>query len=109
LGALANFGLLLVVFTRRYGGLGGMGVGSQILRVAIASAVMGAACRGLSQLLDQRFPGTGVARDAIVTLPPVAVGVALYFALSWVLRVEETHQGLRMLLRFASRLGLRRA
>ena len=109
LGALANFGLLLVVFTRRYGGLGGMGVGSQILRVAIASAVMGAACRGLSQLLDQRFPGTGVARDAIVTLPPVAVGVALYFALSWVLRVEETHQGLRMLRRFASRLGLRRA
>lgn len=107
-GALANFGLLLVLFVRRYGGLGGMGVGSQVLRVTIASAAMGVACRALSHALDHAFPGTGVARDALVTLPPVAAGVALYLALAWVLRVQETQQGLRMLQRFASRAGLRR-
>jgi putative peptidoglycan lipid II flippase len=108
IGALANFALLLVVFGRRYGGLGGFGVGGQIARVAIASAVMGAACNGLSRVLGHYFPGTGLVRDAVVTLPPVAAGVALYLALSAVLRVEETRQGLRMVGRFAGRLGLRR-
>jgi len=100
--------VLLVLFVRRYGGFGGFGVGAQILRVALASAAMGLACRALSHWLDGFFPGSGVLRDLVVTLPPVAAGVALYFGLSWLLRVEETQQGLRMLKRFTARLGPRR-
>jgi len=33
----------------------------------------------------------------------------ILFGLSWLLRVEETQQGLRMLKRFTARLGPRRA
>ncbi len=108
IGALANFGLLFVVFARRYGGLRGLGLGSQIVRVAIASAAMGVACRLMSHALDARLgAGAGFMREILVTLPPVALGVVLYLGLAWLLRVEETHQGLRMLRRFGARVGIR--
>jgi putative peptidoglycan lipid II flippase len=48
IGALANFGLLLTVFGRRHGGLRGLGLGGQLLRVLAASVVMGLACRFLA-------------------------------------------------------------
>src|SRR5262249_2824309 len=86
IGALANFALLLIVFARRYGGLRGLGLEGQIARVALASAGMGFACRVLSQQLATRVSSTGWLRDVVVTLPPVAAGVALYLGLSWLLR-----------------------
>ena len=103
IGALANFGLLLALFTRRYGGLGGLGLGWQIARVAVAAAGMGVVCRLLAGVLGARFGHTGWAQDIAVTLPPVLLGVPLYFTLTWLLRVEETRQAMHLVTRAARR------
>jgi hypothetical protein len=49
-----------------------------------------------------------VQHDLVVTLPPVVLGVALYFALAWLLRIEETRQAARLLSRLGRRLAGRR-
>jgi putative peptidoglycan lipid II flippase len=106
IGALANFSLLLVVFARRYGGLGGLGLGGQIVRVLVASIAMGAACRILAHWLEAHVGVTGWVRDLTVTLLPVAFGIALYFALASLLRVQETRQAARLVARIGGRLGI---
>ena len=108
IGALANFALLYVVFVRRHGSLGGFGIASQVVRVVIASVAMAAVCRWTSQRLGEWAGAGGIARDLLVTLPPVVLGVALYFALAWLMRVGETRQGLRLAARLGRRLGRRR-
>jgi putative peptidoglycan lipid II flippase len=108
IGALANFAVLLGVFSRRYGGLGGFGILGQLLRVLLASVTMGVVCRAVAQVLEARFGQSGWVRDAVVTLPPVMLGAALYFALGWLLRVPETRQAARMLERMVRRMLPRR-
>jgi putative peptidoglycan lipid II flippase len=108
LGALANFTLLFTVFARRHGGLGGFGIGGQVLRVLVASVAMAAVCRWTSSRLDASLGGGGIERDLLVTLPPVALGVALYFALAWMLRIGETRQAARLATRLARRVTSRR-
>jgi putative peptidoglycan lipid II flippase len=112
IGALANFALLVAVFARRYGGLGGFGIVGQVLRVVVASAAMAVACRWTSGRLGEWLGAwvgeSGLQHDLVVTLPPVALGVALYFALAWLLRIEETRQAARLVSRFGRRLSGRR-
>ncbi len=93
-------------FTRQYGGLREHGLVSQILRVTAASAVMGVACRVLSQVLRAHFQGGGWTLRLVETLPPIALGAALYFGLCYALRVEETRQAARLVTRPLRRLGL---
>jgi len=97
LGALANFTFLLVVFARRYGGLSGHGIAGQIGRVLVASAAMGLLCRfawrGLVAIWPDGIPGHAF----VVTLVPVGLGVAAYFAFAALMRVEEVTQGRRLL------------
>ena len=97
LGALANFTFLLVVFTRRFGGVGGHGVIGQIARVGAASAAMGVLCRVAWRGLITLWPDGAPGRALLVTLLPVALGVASYFAFAALLRVEEVAQGRRLL------------
>jgi putative peptidoglycan lipid II flippase len=106
--ALVNFGYLYFRFTRQYGGLREHGIVSQILRVTAASAVMGLVCRGLSHVLQAHVHGAGTMLRLVETLPPIAVGVLLYFGLCYAMRVEETRQATRLLLRPLRRLGLSR-
>jgi putative peptidoglycan lipid II flippase len=108
LGALANFGLLLVLFTRRYGGLGGYGLGWQLLRVALASVLMGIVCRLAARALAARFGSSGWGPDLAVTLPPVVLGIPLYFVLAHLLRLDETGHALRLVQRTGRRLRLLR-
>jgi putative peptidoglycan lipid II flippase len=108
IGALVNFGFLFVTFARRYGGLGEHGIGWQITRVLAASVVMGIACRFASRLLDRQFGHEGWVADVSVTVPPVVLGVMLYFGLAYVLRVEETRQAARMFARLGRRFLPRR-
>jgi putative peptidoglycan lipid II flippase len=104
IGALVNFGALLVGFTRRYGGLHGFGLGTQIVRVAAASAGMGLVCRYVGTALGTRIGHATWVQDIAVTLPPILLGMPLYFGLAWLLRVEET----RLVIRLVSRLLGRR-
>jgi putative peptidoglycan lipid II flippase len=99
LGALANFTLLLVVFTQRYGGLRGHGITGQVARVLIESVAMGFLCRfawrGLAGLWPNGAPGGAL----VVTLVPVALGVGAYFLFAALLHIEEVGQGGRILQR----------
>lgn len=104
LGALVNYAVLLAVFSRRYGGLGGFGIGSQLARVVVASIAMGFACRVVSQQIAARQGGSGWTQELAVTLPPVFLGIGLYFGLARILRIGETRAGARLLARFTRRL-----
>jgi putative peptidoglycan lipid II flippase len=108
IGALVNFGFLLGAFTRRYGGLGARDLVSQIARVLLASIAMGWACRVLARWLLQRVGHEGWVADVAVTLPPVVLGVGLYFGLARLLRLEESRQAARLLTRLGRRLGIGR-
>lgn len=108
IGALANFAVLYVVFARRHGGLGGFGIAGQIVRVLVASVVMAAACDFTSARLGAWWSGSGIGHDLVATLPPVVLGVGLYFALAWMLRIEETRQAARIVARLGRRFGGRR-
>jgi putative peptidoglycan lipid II flippase len=60
LAALLNAGLLLVLLRRRLGGLPLRHLSSVLVRVAIASAVMGVAAWGLDRELHLWMPGTAL-------------------------------------------------
>ena len=112
IGALVNFGFLYLLFVRRYGSLREHGIAWQIARVAVASFVMGIVCRWVSQLLQQHYASAaggppslqGWGPHLVVTLPPIVLGVLLYFGLGYLLRVEETRQAARLLSRPLRRL-----
>ncbi len=103
LGALANFTFLLVVFSRRYGGLAGHGIAGQVARVFIASAAMGLLCRFAWRALVALWPDGAPGGALVVTLVPVGLGVAVYFAFAALLRVEEVAQGRRLVNRILRR------
>ncbi|MFQ5600037.1 MAG: murein biosynthesis integral membrane protein MurJ [Candidatus Krumholzibacteriia bacterium] len=103
IGALVNAGVLYTSFVRRYGSLGERQLLSQIARVLLASAVMGAICRLTTKILERHFGTDGVTSDLLVALPPILLGVAMYFILASVLRVQETRQALRLASRFLRR------
>jgi putative peptidoglycan lipid II flippase len=106
IGALVNFGLLFTSFERRYGGLGSGDLLRQISRVLLASVVMGFACRATSGWLQGAVGHQGWIADLIVTVPPIGLGVILYFGLARLLRIEESRQAERMLRRIGRRFGL---
>jgi putative peptidoglycan lipid II flippase len=62
--ALANCGFLYLFLRRRIGPLGG-GLGGALLRIAVASAAMGAFGLGLDAVLAPWLPATAVARYAL--------------------------------------------
>lgn len=103
LGALANYAVLLWVFARRYGGLGGFGVVSQLVRVLAAAVAMGFACRFVSQRIAAQVGGTGWIPELAATIPPVLLGLVLYLGFARILRLEETAAGGRLLARLVRR------
>ena len=108
IGAVANFGLLFAVFVRRYGGLGGLGLLWQLVRVVVASAAMGIACRYAALALESRVGRASWVDDAVVTLPPVLLGIVLYFLLGRLLHIGETEQAARLFTRMGKRIAGRR-
>jgi putative peptidoglycan lipid II flippase len=103
IGALVNAGVLYLMFVRRYGSLDGRSLAVQFARVAAASLVMGIVCRAATQALERRFGSDGVTADLAVTLPPILLGILLYFSLAVLLRVQETRHVLHLVRRVARR------
>jgi putative peptidoglycan lipid II flippase len=102
-GAVGNFAVLFGNFIRRSGSLGERDLFSHLVRVTAAAGIMGIACRLLSQALAGRFGTATVTADCLVTLLPIAVGVALYFGLGHLLHLQETRQVIRLLTRGRTR------
>ena len=89
LAAIANFTVLSLAWRRRHGGLGGSGVVPQLLRVALATAVLAGAAWGSYVLLGRVVPDRGIVRALVLGLAPVAAGGLAYLAAARVLRIGE--------------------
>lgn len=84
-----NFLVLLLAWRRTHGGLGGAGVLGQLGKVLLASAVLAAAALGSAAALAGAWPGSGLGRQLVVGLGPVAAGAAAYFAMARLLGIAE--------------------
>jgi hypothetical protein len=73
------------------GGIEGARLLSATIRVLIAAALMGAAAYGVWYGLDEVM-GHSLAAQLVEVLVALAVGVAVYAAAVWALRVPEAHQ-----------------
>ncbi|UCE04228.1 MAG: murein biosynthesis integral membrane protein MurJ [Candidatus Latescibacterota bacterium] len=103
IGALVNAGMLYLLFVQRYGSLDGRDLAWQVVRVAAAALPMAIVCRLVARALEQRFGSDSVTADLLVTLPPILLGILLYFGLAHLLRLHETRQVVQLLRRVVRR------
>ena len=105
-----NAGLLLVFLSRRIDGIDGTRIGTALLKITVASVVMGAAAwaaeRGLNALLPETLLGTVEVERAVRVLGAVGAGMAVLAFASWALRIEEFRQ---VIARILTRVNRRRA
>lgn len=88
--ALANFSVLAVAFQSQIKGLFTRDLILPVLRISVASAIMGGVVWLVSDAIESRTAGArGVAMYAFQALVPIVAGVAVYFGAARVLRVEE--------------------
>jgi len=88
LAAYFNFGMLFLVFRKRYGRMGGRGLAGSFVKMAACAAAMGAiayAALALSHFGDARHVLTQVGLLVMM----IAASVAVYFGLARLLRCEE--------------------
>jgi putative peptidoglycan lipid II flippase len=89
LGSILNAFLLVAMFERRVGGLRGHGLLRPVLRMLLAAAVMGGAALAVARGLESLVGSAGLAAQLVTGLVPVAAGIAVYLALTQLLRVGE--------------------
>jgi putative peptidoglycan lipid II flippase len=89
LGSLANAGLLLLVFERRFGGLVDAGALSRLTRMALATGGMALLLVPLSAALEAAVGTRGLLAQGVTGLVPVALGVAVYLGLARLVRLPE--------------------
>ncbi|MBI4878923.1 MAG: murein biosynthesis integral membrane protein MurJ, partial [Planctomycetes bacterium] len=99
--ATANALLLAFLLRARAGPLRGREIAACFLKVALASAVLWAACRFSLGALEARLPGSGLGARTLVVLGSISAGGLAFFAVCVLLRVEEA----RSFLRFFRRRG----
>jgi putative peptidoglycan lipid II flippase len=80
--------IMLVVFQRRFGGMGGFGVISATVRSLAAGTVMGFAVWGCYRLLLP-FAPDGLTGSALLAALPALVGAGVYLSLARALHVQE--------------------
>lgn len=99
IGALVNMGVLYVYFVRRNGSLGERDLLQHLLQVVLASSIMGVVCHLAARALTHVFGTDSITADCMVTLPPVFLGIILYFGLTTFMRLGEPRHVLRRFLR----------
>jgi peptidoglycan biosynthesis protein MviN/MurJ (putative lipid II flippase) len=104
-GSLVNVAVLLAVFERRVGGLGGRGWPMRLLRILGATAVMAVVSWLLAQRLEAWLGSQGLLAHLATGLLPVVVGVLVYGLAAYGLKVPEAGAVLG-LLKGASRRDL---
>lgn len=96
LGSLVNAGLLLGIFQRGVGGLGGQH--GRLARMTLASVLMAPATWLAAGALENGLGSRGLVAQLAVGLLPVALGIALYGLLAWLFRIPEA-EAVRRLIR----------
>jgi putative peptidoglycan lipid II flippase len=99
LAAIVNAGVLAAVFERRLGGLRGHGIARRLGLMAAAAAVMGAVVALVSPRLTELVGAEGLPARLATGLGPVAVGIAVYAAVAWLLGLAEVKDLLGLLKR----------
>lgn len=86
--ATLNLALLLFLLRRRLGPIRGREIALSLAKIALASAVMGGACRWSLGFAESSFPGPAWSRTAAVAFP-ILVSAAVFGGLIWALRIRE--------------------
>jgi putative peptidoglycan lipid II flippase len=98
-----NAGLLLVLLNRRLGGIDGRRVAGTFVKVAIASAAMGAIVLGVDTWMHAAFwPSVGVPSTGLRllrVLAGISVGIVSIAIGSWLLRISEFEEAMGRLFR----------
>jgi len=81
--------IMLVVFGRKFDGLGGYGVWSTTTKAAAASLAVAALSLGGYSLLQRFSPLSGFLNEALLVVVPGALGAAGYVVAARALRLEE--------------------
>lgn len=92
--SLVGTGFLYVMLRRKYGGLGN-GLRTNLLKCTLAAAVMGVCVFFLRNGIAVLLPGGGLFSKMIRLLVPTVAGVAVYFALTALLRVPTITEKLK--------------
>jgi putative peptidoglycan lipid II flippase len=97
--ALFNAVTLLVVLRHHLGGLQERQIVNSFVRITIASAAMGLAAYGVSDLLETYAPGSALALQIARLAATIGVSVGVLGAASWLLRIREFNEGVGMVTR----------
>ena len=97
--ALLNASLLMVMLSRRLGGIGARAIGSALIRIAIAAAAMGAAAAGTDLFLSTRIPGAGTVAQLVRVGLTIGAALAVLAVSAHVLRVPQFAEGVALVTR----------
>lgn len=100
--ATINATVLLVLLSRRIGGIDAARVALSFLKIAAATALMGIAGYAAAGWARTWWPGGGTVAELLRVFAPMAIAVAVLAAAAALLRIEEFGQVLR---RVRSRIG----
>ena len=105
--ANVNAVLLLVLLSRRLGGIDGARVGRSLLKISIASAIMGLAAFYTEAWLHGALPahmlGAAIVPRVLRVIGAIGAGLGVLALAAWVLHIDEFRQAMRRLL---SRVGV---
>ena len=97
--ALLNASLLMVMLSRRLGGIGAPAIGTALIRIAIAATAMGAAAAGTDLFLSTRIPGTGTIAQLVRLGLTIGAALAVLAVSAHVLRVPQFAEGVALVTR----------
>jgi peptidoglycan biosynthesis protein MviN/MurJ (putative lipid II flippase) len=104
LGSIMNAAVLIAVFQSRVGGIVRELFSSAIARMVLAAAVMAPTAWYAARVLEEWVGTRGLRAQLLTGLVPVALGGAVYLALTALLRVAEAAELLGLLGRLLGRL-----
>ena len=97
--ALFNAALLMFFLRRRLDGIDGGRVAGSLLRIVLASAVMGAAAVGTNIVAGIWLPGTGLMVQIIRLAATIALAIGVLSVAAYLLRIREFHDGVALVTR----------
>ena len=97
--ALFNATLLMFFLRRRLDGIEGGRVAGSLVRIVIASFVMGAAAVGTDIAAGAWLPGTGLVAQIIRLAATIAAAIGVLSVAAYALRIREFHDGVALVTR----------
>jgi putative peptidoglycan lipid II flippase len=99
LAALFNAATLMILLRRATGGIAGRQIAVAVVKIAIASIVMGAVAWSVDRWLLSVWPGRGLAAQIVRLLASIGAAIAALAASAFILRIQEFTEGMDLVLR----------